>query len=240
MSGLAEAELDQGAGGLWLRRVGLGLVVLAIVGGLVWIVRGLASGVDAPKRQVATIRIVPDTPPPPPPPKKEEDKPPEPPKQQPKEIKLEQPKPAEAPKQQAEQLKMEGPASDAPGGIAAGTVTQDYSGQPVTLGPSGGGGFGSGIGRAAFAAYQLELQALIQERLATLKQLKQKDYRTPALVRLDEQQRVLGVSLVASTGSDEIDRLILDEIRKVLATRPPPASTPYQDFTIRISNRMLN
>jgi len=107
---------------------------------------------DAPKRQVAKISILPDTPPPPPPPPKEEKKP-EPLKDEPKQVmREEQIKPAEAPKP-AEALKMEGAAGDGPSAFAAGSVAKDYAGgAPMTGGNSGPAGTASDRAQERFYA----------------------------------------------------------------------------------------
>jgi periplasmic protein TonB len=249
MAGLAEDDLGPPQEAGWKAAVAL-VLVIAIVLGLGWWVYTLLMKSPAPtQRQVATIKILPDTPPPPPPPPKPEDKPPPPPKVDEKQIKIDQPKPVEAPPAPTQQLKMEGPAGDGPGAFAAGEVTKEYSGGPI--GPAGGAPasapapappppVATGIHRAVFQAYQMELQALIQEKLSALPGVKQKDYRLPALVRLDERQRVQGVSLSGSSGNEDLDRQVLETVRLALAQRPPPATMPYRDFTIRVSNRMLN
>lgn len=230
MSGLAEEEIDRSTAMLWAQRAGIALVVIGIIAGLVYLIKGLGDGATRPQRQVAKIQILPDTPPPPPPPKDE--KKPEPPKEQ-KEVQLQQPKPQEMP--QAEQMKMEGPAGDAPSAFAAGAVTNDYKGGEI-----GSGGGGGGVGRAAFAAYQATLQARIQERFAQIPDFRRADYRWPATVRLGEDHRVQDVVLGGSTGDAERDRLLLEELRKILAKNPPPENSPYRDFTVRVNNKLLN
>lgn len=241
MGGLAEDHLDDSPAKVWARRVTLGLIGIATVAGIAYGVRSLGEGASAPKRQVAKISILPDTPPPPPPPKREE-KPPEPPKNEEKLVKVEQPKPAEAPPAPSQQLKMEGPAGDAAGGIAAGSVSNENVSGPVSLAPAGASAPQrlAGLNRAAFSAYQLELQALIQETLATKPELKRRDYRLPAFVRLDEQFKVQTVALAGSSGNDDIDRQIVEAVRAALGQRPPPAGLPFRDFTVRVSNRLLN
>ena len=89
------------------------------------------KGGEGPRRQVAKIALLPDTPPPPPPPK--EEKKPEPPKDEPKQVVHdEQIKQAEAPKA-PEPIKMEGAAGEGSSAFAAGGVKNEYSGgTPVT------------------------------------------------------------------------------------------------------------
>ena len=101
----------------------IGFVLLALAAW--WGIKHMKA--EAPRRQVAKISILPDTPPPPPPPPKEEKKP-EPPKDEPKQVmREEQVKQVEAPKP-AEAIKMEGAAGDGPSAFAAGSVNRDYAG----------------------------------------------------------------------------------------------------------------
>ncbi|MGO9935554.1 MAG: hypothetical protein ACLPV8_27605 [Steroidobacteraceae bacterium] len=131
---------------LWLQRIIIGVAMLSFVGAVVWGGMNLGHGNPGPKRQIARIMVLPDTPPPPPPP--EEKKPPpkeERPKQQ-----------IEAPKQETppepEQLKMVGQAGEGPSPFAAGEVKQDYI----------GGDIGNG---SRFAAYVSRVEQRVQIEL---------------------------------------------------------------------------
>jgi len=108
----------------WLRRILIGCVLLCLAGAVVWGGMNLEHGASGPKRQVARIMVLPDTPPPPPPP--EEKRPPKEdrPKQQ-----IETPKPQVQP--EPEQLKMAGAAGEGPSEFAAGEVKQDYIGGDI-------------------------------------------------------------------------------------------------------------
>jgi protein TonB len=108
----------------WLRRILIGCVMLCLVGAVVWGGMNLGHGASGPKRQVARIMVLPDTPPPPPPP--EEKRPPK--EEQPKQ-QVETPKPQVQP--EPEQLKMTGPAGEGPSEFAAGEVKQDYIGGDI-------------------------------------------------------------------------------------------------------------
>lgn len=230
--GLAENDVRQRPGVLWARRAGMAALVIAMVAGLVYLVKGLAGDARKPARQVARITILPDTPPPPPPPPKEPPK--EQPKEQPKEVNIQQPKPVEAPPQQAEQLKMEGAAGDGPSAFGAGAVREDYKGQ--TLGQGGGV---SGLGRAEFSLYLARLQRLLQEELARKGELKRVDYRVPASVRLGANGRVESVHIDGSTGQTEIDELLRSELLRLLQSEPPPSGAP-RGFVVRVTNRTIN
>jgi outer membrane biosynthesis protein TonB len=131
---LAEASLKPVTWRTRALRIALGLLALGlVVAAAVW-VKGLNSAPAAPKRQVAKIALLPDTPPPPPPPPKNEPPPPRDearPAPQP-----DAPKPAEADKPANEPLKMEGEAGSGPSPFAAGPVRNDYVGGAPSTGAS--------------------------------------------------------------------------------------------------------
>jgi periplasmic protein TonB len=130
----------------WLKRCVIGIGMLSFVGAVVWGGINLSHGPSAPKRQLARIMILPDTPPPPPPP---EEKRPPPKEEQPRQQ-------IETPKQETppapEQLKMEGQAGEGPSAFAAGEVKQEYI----------GGDIGNG---SRYAAYVARLEDQIQTEL---------------------------------------------------------------------------
>jgi protein TonB len=181
-------------------------------------------------RQVAKITLLPDTPPPPPPPPPKE--PPPPPKAQPKEVKRDQPK-QEAPPQ-AEQLKMEGTAGDGPSAFAAGTPTQDYTGQQL-----GGNGSG-GLGRAEFDLYRTHLQRLLQDELARMKELKGVAYRIPIRVSRAPDAQSWKVTFAESTGDPKLDELLRTTLNNAIQKDPPPATAPSSGFAVRVTNKFLN
>jgi periplasmic protein TonB len=132
---------------LWLRRIVVGVGMLTFVGAVVWGGMNLIHTPPGPKRQIARIMVLPDTPPPPPPPP--EEKPPPPKQEQPRQ-QVETPKPQTPP--EPEQLKMEGQAGEGPSPFAAGEVKQDYI----------GGDIGNG---ARYAAYVGRVEQRIQLEL---------------------------------------------------------------------------
>lgn len=147
MTGLAEQELHRSPARVWAGRAGLALLVLGLIALVVWMLSGLGGSKGPPKRQVAKIAILPDTPPPPPPPPKE-DKPP--PKDEPKQAApTEAPKP-DTPPEPAESLKMEGPAGTGPSAFGAGNISREYQGGDVLSGGRTGAGAGD---RAKFMFY---------------------------------------------------------------------------------------
>lgn len=210
-------------------RRGAGLLAaIAVIIGLIFLVKNLLKGTSGPARQMAKITIVPDTPPPPPPPPKEERKP-EPPKETPKEVKIEQPE-QEQPKEppQAEQLKMEGEGSDTGvPGIAAGNVKQDYIGQPTGTGGSGG-----------YAWYGGLLQQHVQQSLSRVQGLRSAEYRVVVRVWLGTDGRIDRADLSGTSGSAEID----ERIKLALAELPPLRERPPegmpQPVKLRVTSRI--
>lgn len=202
--------------GVWLKRAGLILVGLVILGGIGYGISSLMSGGAPVKKQVTTIKLIPDEPPPPPPPPKE------PPKEQPKpdapkEIKVEQPKPVETPP--AEQLKMEGAAGDGPSAFAAGAVNNDYKGGDLKTGNTIGGG----PNKYQFAWYTDLLKNQIEDAMSKDKTLASGAYKVIVKVWVASSGEIERFELASSSGKDEIDVLIkkqLDAMPK-LAERPP-------------------
>lgn len=233
MSDLAEAELGHSPARRWAGRLGIALAIVAVLALLGWLLSGVGQGGPAaPKRQVAKIAILPDTPPPPPPPPKEDTPPP--PKDAPKEaVPTEAPK-AEAPPEPTESLKMEGPAGDGPSAFSAGAVTQDYRGGAVI---AGGNANASGADRSRFMFYANSARQMLRGELD--KQLDREVLRLGARLRI----------WVAPSGA--IDRVEIaqignpafeDELRAALdrASRsyrlPPPPGLP-QPLELQLSVR---
>lgn len=113
-----------------VRRLGIGLALALATGVMAWGLSQVSFEASAPKRQVARIALMPDTPPPPPPPPKEQKKEEPTPQARPQAQRKEAPKPQPA----NEPLKMEGTAGNGPSAFAAGTVSNDYRGGPVSVG----------------------------------------------------------------------------------------------------------
>lgn len=134
-----------------MQRLVMGLILLGLAGAAVVGGMALVHSPTAPKRQVARIMILPDTPPPPPPP--EEKRPPPP-----KEVQTVQTLNVPVPKVETppapQQLKMEGEAGAGDSPFAAGEVKQDYI----------GGDIGNGNG-SRYAAYVGRLEGRVQAEL---------------------------------------------------------------------------
>lgn len=159
---LAEDSIAPVTARVWLRRGVVALFLVGTVAGLAVIARTLVSAPDAPKRQVAKISILPDTPPPPPPPR-EEPKKVSPKDEQKQVVQQEQPKPQQAPPADAP-IKMEGAAGDGPSAFGAGTVTQDYTGGPPVLGAASGPA-STGIDRANERFYANSARQLLRDEI---------------------------------------------------------------------------
>ena len=223
MSGLAEDEMERGAGKRWVRMIAGLLLTLLAVAVVAYFLKGLGESRPVSKKQVTKITVLPDTPPPPPPP---------PPKEQPREsreAKLEQPKPVELP-QEAQQLKMEGPAGAGASPFAAGTVSRDYIGGPI-----GGGGGGTGM---QFAFFSNALQRHIQDELARNRKIKLGDYRVTVNIWLAADGAVRRAELAGSTGSPETDRALRTALAELGPMRTSVPDNLPQPIKLRITNRM--
>jgi periplasmic protein TonB len=213
---------------VWVKRIVIGLVVLAVLGGLGYGIKSLMSGGVTAKKQVTTIKLIPDTPPPPPPPPPKEP-PKEQPKEQPKEIKVEQPKPAEAPP--AEQLKMEGPAGDGPSAFAAGAVSNDYKGGEVkTIGSDGG---------AKFNWYAGLLKNQIQDALEKDNKLKEGQYKLVVSVWLKANGDIEKLEWSSTDALPDIQQGVKVALDNMPAMREAPPEGMPQPIKLRITARKM-
>lgn len=221
MSGLAEDDVERSATLVWARRGGFAALAVLVLGGIVLVARELAAPTKAQQRQMAKIRIVPDTPPPPPPPK--EERKPEQPKDV-KEVKVEQPK--EQPPAPSEQLKMEGEGSDKGiAGIAAGTVSKDYAGQAAGAGNR-------------FAWYGDLLLQEVKQLLAKNPKLRVGEYRVVVNVWITPDGHVSRTELAGSSGSGDIDALLRASLAEMPPLRErPPEGLPWP-IRLRVTSRL--
>jgi len=189
---------------------------------------------EAPRRQVAKISILPDTPPPPPP---KEEKKPEPPKEEPKQvIREEQIKQVEAPKP-AEAIKMEGAAGDGPSAFAAGAVSKDYAGG--TPGTGAGGPAGTASDRAQERFYANTARQLLQGEIEKHLRSDAEQLTATFAIWLDKDGGIQRFELSPSgnDGNDSALRNALDETRRQLKLPPPPALALSQPMRFRLSVR---
>ena len=227
MSGLAEDSLDEAPSKLWLRRIGLLLLICGLFAGAWSLLNILLDSKSSPKKPVTTVKLLPDTPPPPPPPPKEPPK--EQPKQeQPKEIK--EPPKQEAPPEPSEVLKMEGAAGDGPSPFSAGTVTNEYKGGDV------GTKIGGKKGMAAFAWFTGQIKSRIEAALAAEKELASAQYRMVVHVWFAKDGRVERADLQGSSGDTQTDELI----RKAISAMPAMAEAPPEDMPQPVKLRITS
>ena len=202
--------------------------------GVWWAVKHIKP--DGPKRQVARISILPDTPPPPPPPK--EEKKPEPPKEEPKQVmREEQIKQAEAPKP-AESIKMEGAAGDGPSAFGAGSVAKEYAGGTPTTGGSSGPA-GSASDRAQERFYANSARQLLQSEIERHLKADAEQLTATFAIWLDKDGAIQRFELSPSgnDGNDNALRSALDETRRQFKLPPPPAVALSQPMRFRLSVR---
>ena len=201
----------------WIKRIGLILGGLLLLGLLTYMVKSLMAGGDSHKKAMTTVKLLPDTPPPPPPPP-----PKEPPKEQPKEVKevkeIPQPKPDQAPP--AEVLKMEGAAGDGPSPFAAGAVNNEYKGGDV------GTKIGGGPSKYQFAYYTGMIKTQIEQAIAKDKTLANGSYKLVVKVWVSGNGHIERFEIVGSSGDAMIDGLI----KKTVSEMPPLSESPPSDM----------
>lgn len=221
MSGLAEEDVDESAARVWAKRGLMAVAVIAASAGVVFVAKQLTAPPGAKQKQMAKIRIVPDTPPPPPPPK--EERRPEPPKEA-KQVNVERPK--EPAREEVEQLKMEGQGSDdGLAGLAAGPVTSEYSGQVI----------GSADG-SRFAWYKGVLQSQVQGALQRKEDLRNRDFRVVVRIWLAADGAVVRSELMGSTGDADLDQ----RVRTALAQLPPISERPPEGLPQPVTMRLIS
>lgn len=188
------------------------------------------------ERRMQTVKLLPDTPPPPPPP------PPRPPEEQ----RQEQPRPdrpqERPPEPQAVDqalLRSDEAAGDGPGsGLVAGTVTQDYTSQPVGQALSIPGSGNDATSRLAAESFAAATTRALNEFLAREQALKRDDFRAQVNLWLTPGGTVQRAELVGSTGDVELDQALRDSLARFPGTVSPPASL-QQPLRLRVTNRML-
>lgn len=199
---------DESQTKVWLKRIVVMLLVALVIGAIGYGISKLMTGSSPQKKQITTIKLLPDTPPPPPPPPPKEP-PKEQLKEQPKEIKVEQPKPAETPP--AEQLKMEGPAGDGPSAFQAGAVSNDYKGGDVkTIGSDGG---------AKFTQYKSSLTNHVIDFLEKDKNLKKGNYKMILRIWLKPSGGIDKVEITNSTAGPDVEQVVKSALESMPSMR---------------------
>lgn len=232
---LAEDSMTIPSRGRLLARVAIGAAVAALVVTLAWWLRSAGSQDTAPKRQVARIAILPDTPPPPPPPPRE-DKPPPRDEARPA-PRDESPKPADAPKAANEPLKMEGAAGDGPSAFAAGTVRNEYQGGPPSIGTaSAAGGGGSVADRARDRFYAGSARQLLRDEIERHLRGDAQQATAEFTVWVDRDGSIRRTEL-QPTGDGRLDAALdaaLDETRRTLKLPAPPVALQPMRFRLTV------
>jgi periplasmic protein TonB len=214
---------------VWLKRGVIIVALLSVLGGIGYGISQLMKGGAPHKKQVTTIKLLPDTPPPPPPPPPKEP-PKEQPKEQPKEAPKEpEPKPVEAPP--AENLKMEGPAGDGPSPFEAGAVSNDYQGGNVnTIGSDGG---------VKFNWYAGIIKARIEDALDKNEVLKKGQYKFTISVWVTPNGDVEKVEWGSSESTYEIEQAIKSVISTMKSIRDIPPEGMPQPVKLRITAKKI-
>jgi len=209
-----------------------------VVGGMTVLVAALGAGgyalmggKQAPAKKQPKISLIPTAPPPPPPPPKEEKRP-EPPKEQ-KEMKAPSPQKEAPPAPATPALKMEGPAGDAPGGIQAGTVTNDGVG--LLSGASGGAAASAPRNMHSYDSYASMVQNQLQRFLKQQKELRQLPYRVEVRVWITREGQLSRHELVGSTGDADTDAALRNALSNLAQlTQGPPENMP-QPIRLRLN-----
>lgn len=209
------------------------LIALAVLAGLAalialgWWLKHSLSTPDAPRRQVARISILPDSPPPPPPPPPREEpkpqqrdnKPPPPPDAAPKAA----PVPENAP------IKMEGAAGDGPSPFAAGSVAKDYQGGAASTSPAASataGGTGTLSDRAQERFYGQSARQQLQAEIERHLRAEAAELTASFSVWVTRSGAIERFELAPDGNPrDDADlRAALDETARGLRLAPPPAA----------------
>ena len=215
------------------------VVLLLLAGALAWWLKGMLSQPAEPKRQMARISILPDTPPPPPPPPPR-DEPKPPPRQDDKPPPPDlAPKPQPAPAPANEPLKMEGAAGTGDSPFAAGSVRNEYQGGPPSIGasaPAGGGA--SVVDRGQQRLYAQSARQLLQTEIERALRSDAVELVAGFALWVDASGAIQKAEVVPS-GNAQHDadlRTALDDARRVLRLPQPPAALP-QPMRFRLTVR---
>lgn len=214
---------------VWITRMVIALLILAILTGIGYGIKKLLGGGPTHKKQITTVKLLPDTPPPPPPPPPKEP-PKETPKEQPKEAPKEpEPKPAETPP--AETLKMEGAAGDGPSPFQSGAVNNEYKGGAVaTIGSDGG---------VKFRWYAGLVKSQIERAIERDKKLTQGQYKIVVSVWLKPNGQFERLSVDQSDTTPEIEQGIREALNDLPAMQDSPPENMPMPIRLRISAKKM-
>lgn len=214
---------------VWVTRIGVLLLILAVLAGIGYGIKKLLGGGPTHKKQITTVKLLPDTPPPPPPPP-----PKEPPKETPKEQLKEapkepEPKPAETPP--AETLKMEGAAGDGPSPFQSGAVNNEYkNGAVATIGSDGG---------IKYRWYAGLVKSQIERAIERDKKLTQGQYKIVVSVWLKPNGQFERLSVEQSDTTPEIEQGIREALNDLPAMQESPPENMPMPIRLRISAKKM-
>lgn len=210
-----------------IRRIGIGCAMLMFVVAAVLLVRWLGRGSAIPYKappQTVQMRLV-ELPPPPPPP---------PPEQKMVEV-TKQPEFTEQPPQQ--ELQPQNTAAQPPPGPLGLDVQGQGAGDGFSLAGRPGGNDvlgGGGGGGNRFSWYSALVQGRISQALQQQRQLYKARYEVPALIWVATDGTIERVQLIESSGTPEIDRLLVRTIESMPKLPQPPPQDMPQPITTRI------
>jgi periplasmic protein TonB len=214
---------------VWITRVAMLLLAFVVLVGIGYGIKKLLGGGTTHKKQITTVKLLPDTPPPPPPPPPKEP-PKETPKEQPKEAPKEpEPKPAETPP--AETLKMEGAAGDGPSPFQSGAVNNEYRGGAVaTIGSDGG---------VKYRWYAGLVKSQIERAIERDKKLTQGQYKIVVSVWLKPNGQFEKLSVEQSDTTPEIEQGIREALNDLPAMQESPPENMPMPIRMRISAKKM-
>lgn len=237
-------EAEEAAGGrhLSLRKAGAALASLAalaiLTGAGIWFFHS-GSSLPPPRKvqELTVVKILPP-PPPPPPPKPVEQKMVE---QTPVKQEMLEPKPIDEPKDSPKPKEL--PKDEPPPGPLSLDAKGDGPGDAFNLGgkPGGrgliGGGGGGGGGGSRFGWYASIVQQQVASALRANPRTRSAVMQLQVRLWADSSGRISRVQLVSSTGSQELDAAIRDEVLTGITLREPPPKDMPMPIVARISAR---
>ena len=235
MAALAEERTTPTSAGRRLAMLAGVLAGLLLLGALAWWLKQQLSAPEAPRRQVARITILPDTPPPPPPP---------PPKEQPRPSAKDDAKPppqAPAPQQPTPApadapIKMEGAAGTGDSPFAAGNVASDYQGGRPTIGGSAASAPPPVADRAQARLYATSARGLLRDAIEQHLRSDATELTAEFTVWLAADGAIRRVELQpgADARADTALQAALDLTQRNLRLPQPPAALQPMRFKLTV------
>ncbi|PPQ31755.1 energy transducer TonB [Rhodoblastus sphagnicola] len=234
-----EGQEGRRQSGSYLRRgATVGVIALAICGGIYVLIR---HDDMAPPLQVRDLTIFTVAPPPPPPPPPPEQKMIEQPKVTEQEINEQKPVEEDKPIDKPKDEPLKDVKNEPPPGPLALDAKAEGPGDAFNLGgkpggsPYGGGGGGSGGSR--WGGYSAMVSSQIEAALRGNAKTRNASVQMQVRLWADATGRITRVQLGSSTGDAELDAVIRNEVLGALTLRsPPPADMPMPIVT-RITER---